>query len=292
MTARQKIFIFFGFVFSLLFLVFGWQIAQANNIHSTNEWAWNDVIGWLEFNTVAGDVDVSDQKVDGYADSSVGSIALDCSTSPNGNICAASSFKVSNSDGALSGWAWNDQIGWISFNCNDLSSSSPCATSNYSVSISVTTGDFSGWAWNDIAGWISFNCSNTATCGTVSYYVNTTWRSGATGAFLISSIFDSGSAEPKGVTPNAIMWQGALSTGTVVKFQIASSDSSSGPWTYVGSDGSTAAYYQPSGPGVQVKIRGIDHNNKRFFRYKIYMETNAGQTASPQIDDVIISYSP
>lgn len=288
----MKLKLFLLLAIGSLFLVFSPKISEAGNIHSSNEWAWNDVVGWIEFNTVAGDVDVTDQKLNGYASSSVGEIALDCETTPNGNICSTSSFKVSNSNGTLSGWAWNDNIGWISFNCNDLSSSSPCVTSNYSVSINTSTGDFSGWAWNDVVGWISFSCSNTGTCGTSNYYVNTTWRNAPQTANLTSSIFDTGSTEPKGVVLNTIMWQGTLPSGTVVKFQIASSNSPSGPWTYLGSDGTANTYYQPSGPGTQVKIRGIDHNNIRYFRYKIFLETDTGQTVAPTVNDVIISYSP
>jgi hypothetical protein len=109
---------------------------------------------------------------------------LNCNTTPNGDICGTSSFKVSNNgSGSLAGWAWNDGIGWISF-CGNASGGSTLSGSDwicpasptYQVSVSSSTGEFSGWAWNDIAGWISFNCSNTSTCGTVNYKVKTDWR--------------------------------------------------------------------------------------------------------------------
>jgi hypothetical protein len=61
----------------------------------------------------------------------------------------------SNSDN-ISGWAWSDNIGWISF--NNITDGSAI---NYGVRISTSTGKFSGYAWSDNIGWISFNRSDT-----------------------------------------------------------------------------------------------------------------------------------
>ena len=104
---------------------------------------------------------------------------------------------------------------------------------------------------------------------------------------LTSSIFDTGVSG--GAALNTIIWQGNQPSGTAVKFQIASAGSSSGPWTYLGSDGSSATYYAPAGPNVQVKIRSADHGNKRYFRYRVFFDT-VGATV-PRVDDVIINYS-
>lgn len=60
----------------------------------------------------------------------------------------------------LYGWAWSDNIGWISFNCTNTSS---CATSDYGVNI-ATNGDMSGYAWSGNIGWISFNQSDLSGC--------------------------------------------------------------------------------------------------------------------------------
>ncbi|MCL5017486.1 MAG: hypothetical protein M1155_02405 [Patescibacteria group bacterium] len=57
-------------------------------------------------------------------------------------------------------YAWNDQIGWISFNCENTN---VCNTSNYKVSIDGN-GQLSGYAWNDQIGWISFNTSDLTGC--------------------------------------------------------------------------------------------------------------------------------
>jgi len=63
-----------------------------------------------------------------------------------------SSASISNN---INGWAWNSNVGWISFNCTN--DSPACDSSNYGVSADLTTGHFSGYAWSSGAGWISFN---------------------------------------------------------------------------------------------------------------------------------------
>ena len=46
----------------------------------------------------------------------------------------------------VTGYAWSDNIGWISFN-----------PSYGGVFYSISTGQLSGYAWSDNIGWISFN---------------------------------------------------------------------------------------------------------------------------------------
>lgn len=49
---------------------------------------------------------------------------------------------------SLTGWAWSDTIGWISFSGSN-------ANSSWSVTEDVN-GDLAGYAWSDNAGWIKF----------------------------------------------------------------------------------------------------------------------------------------
>ena len=56
----------------------------------------------------------------------------------------------------LSGWAWSENIGWISFN-----SDSDGSSIEYAVSIDTGNGKLSGYAWSENIGWISFNESDT-----------------------------------------------------------------------------------------------------------------------------------
>lgn len=287
---------FFLTIFLTLFLT-GAAFAShvASNISSVNaeRHAWNDLIGWLDFGN--GEVEVANSQLRGYANAlQAGLVALDCATSPNGNICggAAGNWSVLNDgSGNLSGWAWNDAIGWISF-----------SGSNYGVTINTSNGDFNGWAWNDVVGWISFNCNNSGTngCSGFSYKVKTNFypttppQPGTGGGFtnsvsLTSSIFDTQVSQ--GAALNTILWQGALNGGSV-GFQLASSNNSNGPWNFVGSDGANNTYYQPL-PGVQTKIKLTgqnNHNNKRYVRYKVFLDAPA--SPGPKIDDVIINYSP
>lgn len=274
---------FAGIIHYSLFIIH--KVDAATNIDSTYKYAWNDAIGWIDFYST-GNVNVSTAQLTGYASSSVGYIALDCATSPNGNICATSNFKVSNDgSGNLTGWAYNDAIGWISFDSATAGSSYV-----YQVTISPSTGDFSGWAWNDVIGWISFNCAQPNICGASDYKVKTLWRTVLVAAELTSSIFDTGVLT--GVALNTIMWQGSQPSDTSVKFQISSSVSSTGPWSYFGPDGSNTTHYIPTGPDIPVQINLAYHNNKRYFRYKIFLYSNAAQTLSPRVDDVIINWSP
>ncbi|MBI5306401.1 hypothetical protein HZB04_02365 [Candidatus Wolfebacteria bacterium] len=265
----------FYFLFSIVF--------AATNIDSVspNFYAWNDSIGWIDFYST-GNVNVSSTQLTGYASSSVGFIALDCATSPSGNICGTSDFKVSNDgSGNLSGWAYNDNIGWISF-------ASSTATSTYQVAVSPSTGDFSGWAYSDNIGWISFNCADSGAGGCAyPYKVQTNWIATSTSGYLISSVFDSFGSS----TINSIIWQGTQPSETSVKFQLASSNNIAGPWNYMGPDGSITTYYSANS-NVSMAVNAANHNNQRYFRYKVILYSNAGQTLAPTINDVIINWSP
>ncbi len=53
----------------------------------------------------------------------------------------------------VSGYAWSENIGWISFNCTNQNS---CSQVDYGVSIDGN-GNFSGYAWSENIGWIRFD---------------------------------------------------------------------------------------------------------------------------------------
>ncbi len=74
------------------------------------------------------------------------------------------------------GWAWSDNIGWISFSCGNCDSDfdgnldgGSCgsgSSADYGVDVDVFTGLFSGYAWSENIGWISFEPAdvNVADC--------------------------------------------------------------------------------------------------------------------------------
>jgi hypothetical protein len=290
------------------------RTTSGNGIDPTYRYAWNDVVGWFDFratNTV-----FVGSTITGYARSTqVGDLALDCATTPNGNICNSSTFNVAqDANGILDGYGWNDTLGWISFNCsnsNNCATAAPCPTTNpsctgangvdYNVRIDGA-GNFFGWAWNDVVGWVSFNCDHsqdtvpginycaTGGNGTSVDYSVKTGGSQVSWAELSSIAFDTERALGAGF--NTIMWQGSMPTDTIVKFQIAGSDSDTqGPWDFVGPDGTSGTYYQPTGPNVPLRINRTILNNKRYVAYRIILESDPSQSLSPQVDDVILNWS-
>lgn len=54
---------------------------------------------------------------------------------------------------AVYGWAWSDNIGWISFNSLNPASG---GSASYGVDIDWDTGYFSGFTWSENIGWIDF----------------------------------------------------------------------------------------------------------------------------------------
>jgi hypothetical protein len=109
-----------------------------------------------------------------------------------------------------------------------------------------------------------------------------------TAASLTSSILDTGVTGGAGF--NSLLWQGSLGTGGTVKFQIAFSNSSSTVNTFYGPT-STSDYYQPN-PNVSISFPTsgtASPQNYRYLRYKVYLSTTG---TTPQVNDIIINWSP
>lgn len=112
----------------------------------------------------------------------------------------------------------------------------------------------------------------------------------ATPCALESSTFDTQSAN--GAAYNSLIWKGTEPVGTDVRLQLATSSNSNGPWTFLGSSCTEASYYSPAADTpVEIKCYS-NHNNKRYFRYKIFLDTNAAQDQTPTVTDVVVNYSP
>ncbi|MBI2623601.1 MAG: hypothetical protein HYW65_03440 [Candidatus Liptonbacteria bacterium] len=268
-------------------------VVAATDINSTNRYAWNDLIGWLDF-YAENTVKVNSQNLRGYATSTVGDVSLDCHTTRSGNICAQSDYQILNDGiGNLNGFAWNDQYGWISFcgtqNAQAATTNCPLTSSTYEVLIDANDGLFSGYAWNDTAGWISFNCTNNNGCGESDYKVQTSWVATSAIATLDSATYDTGVSG--GAQINSVLWHGTQPSETQVRFQFATSNSSSGPWSYAGSDGTSSTYYT-TGPDVSKRIDYTLHSGKRYFRYRITLISNRAQTTSATVTEVVINWSP
>lgn len=79
----------------------------------------------------------------------------------------------------LSGYAWSENAGWVSFNSENCDANGngyidvgACGgeddidtpIQDYVVSFDNVTGDLSGYAWNENVGWITFNGAEVAGC--------------------------------------------------------------------------------------------------------------------------------
>jgi hypothetical protein len=112
---------------------------------------------------------------------------------------------------------------------------------------------------------------------------------------LTSVVFDTtGIAD--GPAYNSITWKGNANGGTV-RFELATSDSSSGPWTFIGGPtcGSGDWYSSTAPESVEITCNAANHNNKRYYRYKVQLcslDCTNPNTTTPQIDDVIVNWSP
>ena len=287
------------FVATTAFFTVSSPSQAATNIDPVDHWAWSDSAGWWDFYTTDS-VEVTGTELHGYASSSIGDMALNCDSTRNGNICGGSDFKVVNigATGNLAGCAWNDTLGWIYFwcgdqDCNGVQDSGwvqQCNESNYRVTIDAN-GDFTDYAWNDIEGWIRFKSSSP------NYKVTTSWRAGVRTGYLESSIIDT--QKTGGATLTSIIWQGSQPAETSVNFQIAVSNSSSGPWSYEGPGGSTTDYYGAECPTPGIGNAGdnvaicMDKNitlDNRYLRYKVRLQSNTAQTLTPVVNDVILNW--
>ncbi len=300
-------------IFGGVFLLMGWwqtdvPVARAaTNIQATitDHWAWNDILGWINFYET-GDVWVGSKRLTGHASSSASDIVLNCDLI---SCSTVGDWRVKNrGDGLLSGWAWNDLIGWISFcgTTNAASSSSDCPLTAFDYQVNVTElvseqppSDFHEFAWNDVVGWIAFNCDKGGMggayiCDSSPFRVRTDWYPTSTYGSVESAIFDTGIQG--GAQFNSVSVKGYVPAGTAIFFQLAGSNSSSGPWTFIGPDGTSNTYYSFT---YEIKSRTyytpLDyryHNNYRFFRYKLRLKSDKTQMITPRVDDIIINWSP
>lgn len=109
---------------------------------------------------------------------------------------------------------------------------------------------------------------------------------------LISSTFDTGSGD--GAAYNSVIWRGTKPAGTRVKFQMAGSNNQSGPFNFFGGDACDSNnWWEPENNAAQEIKCFSQINNKRYFRYKIRLESNPpNYDSTPMVDDVVINFSP
>lgn len=262
-------------------------------------WAWSDAVGWISF------CGTKDPDGPGPLTGS-GSV-------PQGQSWACPTtapdyFVYINPMGDFRGWAWNEVIGWISFNCDNIGIGNTCLTGGSGASdykVRTTT-----WA-------------PTAPPPVV-----------AAPHYLVSSVFDTcptNRPECKlGGTLNGIIWQGDPPVAsTNVRFQVASAScdngatdpfvhpltnpticNNDGVWCHgncvncatdplvtpidglgnygMGVNSCFIGNYQ-GGPDTVIPVNTAAHRDKQYFRYKIFLESGPG--GDPIVEDVILNWS-
>jgi PKD repeat protein len=128
-----------------LFLTATSVLCQAGDIDGTQNFAWSENAGWINFMPSDGGLAVYAAYLNGFAwCETAGWISLGSGAGPYGNTSASDYGVNIDSSGNLSGYAWAENAGWINFRPTDGG-----------VSIAAD-GTFSGFAWSGTLGWINF----------------------------------------------------------------------------------------------------------------------------------------
>lgn len=86
----------------------------------------------------------------------------------------------------INGWAWNTNLGWMSFYCgaDGTNRGFSCGATQYGAYI-LSDGKVRGFGWGDNIGWINMGCDSgkngTTDCGTVDYGVKAATADGEAG---------------------------------------------------------------------------------------------------------------
>ncbi|MEO6222125.1 MAG: VCBS repeat-containing protein, partial [Vicinamibacterales bacterium] len=104
----------------------------------------------------------------------------------------------------------------------------------------------------------------------------------ASTATFTSSLKDANPAAGGAATWGNITWNASVPGGTTLKFRVAGSNSPTGPFTFVGPDGTAGTFFSNSGSLSRF-------NGYRYLRYQVQM-TSSG-AATPTLNDVTICFT-
>src|SRR5205085_375538 len=101
---------------------------------------------------------------------------------------------------------------------------------------------------------------------------------------FVSSVKDSGTLAGSTPSWSTLSWtNGAVPAGATLTFQVAGSSSSSGPFNFVGPDGTAATFFNTSGASLS------QFNGLRYLKYKAYFTGTGSNT--PTLNDVTVCFS-
>ena len=111
-------------------------------------------------------------------------------------------------------------------------------------------------------------------------YINPGFTSSGT---FVSSLKDANPAAGRTPTWTTLSFTDTTPAGTNVKFQVAGSNSSAGPFNFVGPDGTAATFFTTSGAGLS------QFNGLRYLRYKAFLSTSNG-AVTPSLSSVTVCF--
>ncbi|HSC11363.1 MAG TPA: carboxypeptidase regulatory-like domain-containing protein, partial [Rhodanobacteraceae bacterium] len=101
---------------------------------------------------------------------------------------------------------------------------------------------------------------------------------------LVSSTKDANPASGLSVAWTTLSWGGATPANTSLRFQAAGSNSSFGPFNFVGPDGTAATFYTTTGASLS------QFAGKRYLQYRAFLATTNGGV-TPVLDDATVCFS-
>lgn len=177
-------------------------LASTGTIESTNQYAWSNDGGWVNWDPTNGDVQVTDTALTGYIWSAdFGWINL---SPTNGGV-------TNNGDGVLGGYAWGENVGWINFTGVTIDSN----------------GVFQGeTVAQPVFGTMTFDCTN---CSVVTTWHPSTSSGGSIsggGGGIVGLITGVG-----GATAAALPYNGGAATGGATSTS-SGGQASAGPYEF------------------------------------------------------------
>jgi uncharacterized repeat protein (TIGR01451 family) len=100
----------------------------------------------------------------------------------------------------------------------------------------------------------------------------------------VSALIDSNPAP--GFTPiwQTLSWTAATPANTAIQFQVAASNLATGPFNFVGPDGTAGTFFTTSGASL-----GTQFNGMRYLKYKAYLSTT-NSAVTPTLNDVTVCF--
>ena len=135
---------------------------------------------------------------------------------------------------------------------------------------------------NSGVSWVGATTGTPATSRDLGFKTFMKTGFGATGNF-VSGTKDANPHLGGTVNWSTLSWTATTPAGTELKFQVAASNSASGPFNFVGPDGTAATFFTTSGASL------AQFNGLRYLKYEAFLSTNSS-SVTPTLNDVTVCY--